>query len=364
MFSALSSETIIPFSSPSAKNGTSGLDLMRHFQRHWDDIFHMPQSPEIMALFKSNSLIRNTMLAITACHLRTAFSGVLQHRIAEHFQTSLALQDYQRALEVPQEHLGQSGADALLLSAVLLNVLAFALPESEAPDTINGDADLRTSWVFTTHENRLGWLALQAGVRPLMRSMVPYFESALSFLSLIFFGTREENWMLLQRSPDLGIPEAWIKVFQLENTECDGECGTIDSRKAGSASHNQSIAVYHPKPVNVYHIPVIVLAQLRNLEFRHSDVFKNLSFLGKVQSEFRALLYDRDERALWLFGYWLGLMCRFERTWWCDGRARRDYKAICMWLKQLHLAERPGVEGEMWRELMEDLEAAPVYNAP
>ncbi|MCJ1332187.1 hypothetical protein MMC10_008879 [Thelotrema lepadinum] len=322
----------------------------------------MPQTDELMSLPKSNSLVRNTMLAITACHLRTVSPGVLQYRIAEHFQTSLALQDYQRALDVPQEKLGQAGADALLLSAVLLNILAFALPESETPARLNDDADPRTSWVFSTHKNRLGWLALQAGVRPLMRSMVPYFESALSFLGLIFFGTRGENWVLFQRNLDLGVPETWIKVFELESTDCDGECGTINSLKNGDASQDQPVVTSHPKPINVYHIPVIVLAQLRTLEFRHSYVFKNLFFLGKVQSEFRALLYHRDERALWLFGYWLGLMCRFEKTWWCDGRAKRDYQAIRMWLEQLHLAERPGVEGEMWRELMQDFRAAPVFN--
>lgn len=67
-----------------------------------------------------------------------------------------------------------------------------------------------------------------------------------------------------------------------------------------------------------------------------------------MHSEFRALLCDRDERALWLLGYWLGLMSRFEGLWCCDKRVRRDYKAMRMWLEQAKVTIRPGVEGEHW----------------
>jgi|SRR5271154_1581921 len=119
----------------------------------------MPRSYEIISLSKSHSLVRNTILAITACHLRRVSPGILQHRIAERFQHSLALQDYQRVLDTPREKLGRSGVDALLLSTVLLNILAFALPESETAGG-GGDHDPSTSWVFSPREDWLGWLAL------------------------------------------------------------------------------------------------------------------------------------------------------------------------------------------------------------
>jgi len=298
----------------------------------------MPHSSEIMSLSKCDSLVRNTILAITACHLRHVSPGILQHRIAEHFQQSLALQDYQRALDTPREKLGQSGVDSLLLSAALLNMLAFALPESETGD----EPDPTTSWVFSPREDWLGWLALQAGLRPLLISMAAFLDKALALLCNVLSATEKENWAFLNLGRGLkGLPERWIKLFELDGADHGCE----------AASSN---------PGDVFRSPVAILAQLRDLEPVRSNVFQNLQFLGKIQSEFRALLYDRDERALWLFGYWLGLMCRFEGIWWCDKRVRRDYRAIHMWLEQLHLPERPGIEGEMWREMMKEFELVPI----
>lgn len=360
-FSVLSAVIVVPFFSPSAKNGTSSIDLMQHFQRHWAEIFHMPHSYEIISLSKSHSLVRNTILAITACHLRHVSPGILQHRIAEHFQHSIALQDYQRALDTPREKLGQSGVDALLLSAALLNMLAFALPESETGGG-GGEPDPSTSWVFSPRENRLGWLALQAGLRPLLLSMAAYLDKTLSFLGPIFLGGEKESWAFVRMGRGLkGVPERWIKVFELDGAGCGCDSETAGSADAIDAPDDRNRAAVRANPGDVFRSLVTILAQLRDLEPVHLNVFKNLQFLGKVQPEFRALLYDRDERALWLFGYWLGLMCRFEGMWWCDKRVRRDYKAIRMWLEQLHLTERPGIEGDMWREMMKEFELAPVF---
>jgi hypothetical protein len=352
---------VVPFSSPSAKNGTSSIDLMQHFQRHWAEIFHMHRSYEIISLSKSHSLVRNTILAITACHLRHVSPGILQHRIAEHFQQSLALQDYQRLLDTPREKLSQSGVDALLLSAALLNILAFALPESETAG--GGEPDPSTSWVFSPREDRLGWLALQVGLKSLLISTAACLDKTLNFLGPIFLGAEKESWAFVRVGRGLeGVPERWIKVFELDGTGCgcDGEtAGAANAVDAPDVNRNRAAACANPN--NTFRSPVTILAKLRDLEPVRLNVFKNLQFLGKVQPEFRALLYDRDERALWLFGYWLGLMCRFEGMWWCDKRVRRDYKAIRMWLEQLHLTERPGIEGETWREMMKEFELVPVF---
>jgi hypothetical protein len=332
---------------------------MRHFQRHWAEIFHMPHSYEIISLSKSHSLVRNTVLALTACHLRHVSPGILQHRIAEHFQHSIALQDYQRVLDTPREKLGQSGVDALLLSAALLNVLAFTLPESETAGGGGGgggEPDPSTSWVFSPRKDRLGWLALQAGLRPLLISMAAYLDKTLNFLGPIFLGAEKESWAFVGLGRGLeGVPERWIKVFELDGAGCGYGCEAAGSADAGNR------AAARANPGDVFRSPAMILAQLRDLEPVRLNVFKNLQFLGKVQLGFRALLYDRDERALWLFGYWLGLMCRFEGTWWCDKRVRRDYRAIRMWLEQLHLTERPGIEGEMWREMVKEFQWAPVF---
>jgi hypothetical protein len=142
-----------------------------------------------------------------------------------------------------------------------------------------------------------------------------------------------------------GIPDNWIKIFEL-----DGSSSGCDAKAANIS------AVLRP--------PVTILAQLRTLEPVQSNIFRSIQFLNKIHLDFRALLFERDERALWVFGYWLGLMCRYDGVWWCDKRVRRDYKAIYIWLEMLQLTKRRGDEGELWRQMMKELELAPVFSQP
>ena len=363
-FSVLSGVTLVPSLGPKPKNGISPINLIQHFQRQWVDIFNFPCSEEILRLSKSDALVRNTMLAMAASHLRHVSPGNQQYLITELFQQSLALQDYQKALAMPIERLGQSGVDSLLLSAVLLNILAFALPACETTSSVNDRPDPSTSWVFSSHVNQLGWLVLQAGLRPLMKSMGPYFDKTMKFLALTFLGSENETWVVLKKDSNLEhVPDAWIKVFELDSADRSGECKTMDCTDPTNLSNDWNSGGLLPNLANVYHLPAMVLLELRKLEPVSLNLFKNLQFLGKVQHELRVLLYARDERALWLLGYWLGLMCRFEGTskWWCDKRAKRDYQGICMWLEQLRLAKRPGIDGKRWSELMEDLRMAPSF---
>ncbi|KAI4154678.1 MAG: hypothetical protein LQ340_001522 [Diploschistes diacapsis] len=322
----------------------------------------MPRSDKIISLSKSDPLVRNTMLAMTACHLRHASPGVLQHRIADHFQQSFALEQYRKALCTPQKDLGQSGIDALLLSAVLLNIIAFALPSSETVSRGDDEPDPRTSSIISLDEDLLGWLSLQAGLRPLLKSMATYLPQTLHFLSLIFLGSNKESWTLMREGQDLEeVPATWREVFELDNAgrtrydEATGSAGAVD------ISQNRQGIISSMNPKNIFRLPLLILVQLRNLAPVRFNVFQNLQFLGKVDTELRELVRDKDEKALWLIGYWLGLMCRFEDIWWCEKRAKRDYKAIRTWLEQLHLAERPGVEGRRWKEMMKELELAPVF---
>ncbi|KPM39312.1 hypothetical protein AK830_g7263 [Neonectria ditissima] len=332
--SSLSAVTIIP-SSSGAKNGTSTFYLMQHLHHHWDAILNMPFSQEIISLSKSHSLVRNTILAIAACHLRHVSPGIIHHRIAEHFQQSLALQDYQATLDTPRQELGQSDVNVLLLSAVLLNILALTLPQSET-------SELSNSWVFSPREDRLGWLALQAGLRPLIVSMAEEnLHKTLNFLGKIFLGEEVEVLTAVPLTDSLDeVPKSWIRIFGLDN-ELDEENNTGYS--------------------GVFRFPVAVVALLRALKPNRRNALKNFTFLAKMKPEFRSLLFTRDERALWLFGYWLGLMRRFKGLWWCEQRMTRDYNAILTWLGHLRLTDRPGEEGKMWEEMMKDLELAPVY---
>lgn len=136
------------------------------------------------------------------------------------------------------------------------------------------------------------------------------------------------------------VPSKWIEFFGLTNdreTGCD---------KTSTAAHD------------VYRAPVILLARLREVAPQRRNVFKNIPFLSKVDRDFRALLHKKDEKALWIFGFWLGLMCRYESIWWCDESSRREYHSICVFLEQLKLDQRPGNEGKVWAAMLEELYSA------
>ncbi|KAE8440522.1 hypothetical protein EG329_007268 [Mollisiaceae sp. DMI_Dod_QoI] len=310
--SGLSAVTLIADPYPSPKNGTPGIQLLHHFYTNWDDIFHIPGRDELASLSQSNSLIRNTIFAITACHLRHMSPGILEHRIAEHFHQSLAIRDFQKALETPGRLLGQQGVDAMLLAALLLNMIAFTLPHQEN----SAEKDPRSS-------------------------------GSPASLNLIVGVFGEDGWTAARTSRrphslDI-VPETWIRAFQLKNdsSSCDSN---VDA-----------------DPNDVLRPAAIALAYLRGIDPSQSKIFLNLMFLTKIHGDFRSFLYNKDERAVWIFGYWLGLMCRYEGTWWCEQRVRRDYRAVRMWLDELQLGERAGDDGLYWKAMMRELELAPVF---
>ncbi|KAF2833886.1 hypothetical protein CC86DRAFT_16255 [Ophiobolus disseminans] len=315
-------------------NGTPTIHLLQHCLAHWNEIFHLPRDQRLLSMSAANPLVERTFLAVTACHLRHVSPGALQHRIADHYQQSLVLSHLRKLLTTPQEKLVQSDSDAVMLCATLLNVITFALPDSQSA-TAN---DPKSSWVFETHDECLGWLDLQIGLRPLLLSMSTYFDATIDFLGPIFFGPDRATWEFkkMAQAVDL-IPQTWIDFFGFQDltTQREGSCDQVG---------------------NVFRAPVLILAQLRNAEARPGNVYKSIQFLMKFHKECRALLRERDDRAMWLFGYWLGLLCRFEKIWWCKKRARRDYAAICMWLRERPLSQRPGDEGRAWQKMMAELE--------
>ncbi|KAH7134736.1 hypothetical protein B0J13DRAFT_641379 [Dactylonectria estremocensis] len=239
-------------------------------------------------------------------------------------------------LDTPRRELGQPDVNVLLLSAVLLNILALSLPESET-------SEVSSSWVYSLREDRLGWLAMQAGLRPLILSVSGREENlknTMDFLNRVFLGAGCGSWKLVKATHDLvGVPDNWVRVFGLDRNLEDENLVNLN---------------------DIFRVPVIVLARLRHLEPVRRHVLIHFMFLGKIKAEFRNMLFTRDERALWLLGYWLGLMRRFKGLWWCDKRVERDYQAILTWLRHLRLADRPSAEGQLWGEMMNEIELAPV----
>lgn len=251
-------------------------------------------------------------------------------------------------------------------------MVSFILPAEEDPSPETTEPDPSRSWVFSTRPGRLDWLAIQLGIRDLLIASIPF---------------RFETW---KNDPEHGpairqaeacstararkpaaeqlwhrVPDAWLGAFEISRTSVKdwrrrslfvpggATSGTIEHRSAEEISAMLEDAKTRE---NLFCEPLLLLAELRDLEPSMGNVFHYLQFLQKLDPNFRHLLYDKDERALWMFGCWLGLMCRFDYIWWISRRTRRDFKAIVIWLQSRGVTERHGGKGMLWSELMKDLE--------
>ncbi|PVH96948.1 hypothetical protein DM02DRAFT_496264, partial [Periconia macrospinosa] len=320
LVSHLSNVTVIPFDVPSVPNGTPSIHLIKHAHTHWSTLFQMHHSENFISLFKSESLVRDAVLALAACHLRHAVPHVVQHRVAELFQQNLALQTYRKMLALPDSERTMSNIYAIALGATMLNMLTFTLAPDETVEAEKGN--LHSSWVFSDDKNRLGWLIMQSVLPSLFAAMMPRIEQLLTFLSPMFFGN--ENFYLFTDRPNAfeKIPKTWVRMFEVKEEGPN----------------------------------LIVLAHLNELGPDPSQAFLCLQFLSKVNPDIQQLMYNRDEKALWLFGYWLGMLCQFKSVWWFRTRAMRDYKAIRLYLRRLDLPSRSGWQGECWAEMMDQFE--------
>lgn len=211
-------------------------------------------------------------------------------------------------------------------------MITFTIPDS--PGSSNESA--KVSWVLDSSNDCRPWLDLQVALRPLLLSTAQYHEGAINLLAPIFFsGVEDQNWEF-KNMPGARqmIPARWVSFFGLDDLDpsrgCDSGAVFLDA--------------------------IAMLVQLRKLEPIPSNVYRNLQFLAKIQDGFRALLLQRDSKALWLLGYWLGLLRRFDNVWWCKERAERDSVAICMLLRQRHVAGHSSSQDRPWAEMLSRLE--------
>jgi hypothetical protein len=249
------------------------------------------------------------------------------------------LQDYRRVLSMPRTSLRQAGADGVIVSAVLMSISAVAFLAFDTSRASHDDASPTDSWVFCPtqeeREERTRWVALYVGFTPMLRSMMVYLPKSVRLLGDIFFGDVNEMVRSIALSHKLEpIPDTWLAVFGIKS-------------ETGSQARR------------LFARPLRALAHARRLPPTRRNIIKVFQFLTKMRPELLALLASREEQALWLFGYWLGIMCRFEGQWWWNKSIKTDYLAIQLWLDRLQLDTRPGEEGQNWSEMMKELKSAP-----
>lgn len=303
--------------------GTPRIVLLHHFQNLFPELqLHLlgRASPNsILSLGLARSFLLDAVLSVAASHLRhchTIPESRHESRVAEHFHQALAIKGFRRALA--QSTLDQQTADALVLTCMLLNILAFSFNDENE----NSPTD---SWILCPGDpHRLGWFSLQLGLKPLLAA-TEKFRGCNTMLAWMY---QPPNHSISQ--PDPLLPAHWEPFFNKSDPD-------------------DSILLE----------PARMLACVRNAEPRPESFILYVQFIGTLDMNyrFRDMLEARDERAIWLLGYWLGLMCRFG-WWWMRTRVNSEWRAVCLWLDQRGVRERPGEEGRDWKELMSELERA------
>lgn len=341
---------VVPFPIPNTRNGTTYLQLLSHSVYGWQDIFHMEFDNDFVSLFQSSEIVRHVVLGIAACHLRHLDPGNHRHRRAEYFYQALAISSYRQRTESSLGKATLPEVIELLLSGMLLHVLAFPLPYApeETKHTITEDRPFSQQ---PTNET-LKWLILQAGLRLVMRAAPDHMDAAMDVLRPIFRSAHGIRPMA--KAGDFSdVPQDWIKFFELKP---DATSAVHENPPPQITAEAARLNTSYQEAIMA---PLVQAARLKNLQPTDSNIFHHFTFLAKMHPRFRGLLQRGDIGAIWLYGFWAGLMCRFRDLWWAQQRSQRDHAAILDWLRGLKEAERGNMPRDLWNRMIVELEEAP-----
>jgi hypothetical protein len=318
--------------------GTPRIALIYHFQRALPHIHILGSTSanSILDLAMTRPFLLDALLAVSASHLRhhTCLATETfrrETRVAEHAQQALAARGFRTALACAA--LDQQTADAFVLTSMLLNLLTFRFDDE-------GEHDPEGSWIFRPRSDTqcLSWFSLQLGLKPLLLATENFrTDSILAWLYKNAPNDEEEErgfgFSALDR-----MPAHWLVFLGL------------DTQGHPSTGFDSNDVLYKP---------ACMLADIIDLDPGAESFFCYVKFVGALDMEFRFrdMLIAKDERAVWLLGYWLGLMCRFD-LWWMHTRVDREWRAIRLWLDCRQVRNRPSKEGYVWTLLMQELEEA------
>jgi hypothetical protein len=310
------------------RNGTSVNHLLHHFTQNSPAIMGQEFGAQFWAMACRFTFLIPTVLSVSACHLRHHAANPGPHRIAELGQESMAISSLKAALAVPLE--SKDRANALLYTAVMLNAINFA--------SVENPRNPAASWVFSSSADRLGWLDLQLRFKRLEEATAQFREPD------------EESCQAIKPQPPSPPPP---------DSPPDEGADLADV----PASWRLLLGGESDPGYRFLREPIRQLARLRVLEPTCMGSFVYFGFVSRLEDGFRDLLYDRDVRALWIFGYWLGLIGRFS-IWWSMRRVERDWAAVRRFLREKGLEKKGGRDGKMWRALMVDLGKTSVWPSP
>lgn len=300
--------------------------LLHHVQQILPDmqLIRPVDAIPLLSLSMNHPYLLDALLAFASYHLgehiQQQQTSPSSYRVAQYFQQGLAIRGLKTAL---LQSVDLQEVDAMVFTSMLLNVLSFAWCKDDE------------SWVFSNDPSRLDWISICFGLKAVLMATVdirktstyPWGHRPLTAQENIFLGSYGGGVFLVN------VPMAWIMIFNLDSEQ---------------------------KEESIFYEPVRILAETRLLEPRSDALYLHTSFFSKLDKRFHNLVQFGDERAMWLMGYWMGLLCRLN-CWWMLKRVRKQYLEIRAWLLICGVTDRVGNEGRMWIELMKDYDEADVW---
>ena len=191
----------------------------------------------------------------------------------------------------------QEDADAMVMTAVMLNSIAFSMIDSTEP---------ANTWPNVPDLEHLQWLSIRRGIETVMEATQQWHENSLFKVALDSSVVEIVTSVDDHRPGTVDIPEPFVQLCNL---------------KPESTSEN-----------NPYHGTLRSLFRIPNVRCTRDTVLFFLRFHSSLEPQFLVLLERRDAVALLILCYWYALICDFKE-WWIYSRASIECTAICIYLE-------------------------------
>ncbi|KAL6895237.1 hypothetical protein HDV57DRAFT_520628 [Trichoderma longibrachiatum] len=237
-----------------------------------------------------------------------------QSSLAFHWYHATALLSHFLSLPSPSTNLSSSHRDALWISAAILGAASFASIRTQDPSA---------AWPLADPDpaSDLDWLKMGHGKRAVWSITDPSRPDSVFHGILDKTPMQHNSFATSAPIPPDALPKAFYTVFNL-------------------SSSPEGILT------NPYHSPCSILATLWNLPIDDDNVLYFLSFITQIDPSYRALVEEKDFRALLLLLYWHSLVMHHDR-WWLRRRCDVEARAILIYL------ERNCADDENIMELLE-----------
>ncbi|KAH6665563.1 hypothetical protein B0J14DRAFT_233912 [Halenospora varia] len=250
-----------------------------------------------LALAPTHPYLLHIIQSVTAAHDRVLYSKQNTPRTTtEIYHLSRTASLLNTALSKP---LSYHDRDAIWATAALLGLVAFSWVEATDPEE---------SWPLRpSRADDLDWITMSEQKATVYRLTDPTRTDSM-------FYAASGAYKVLQQAPKPGIrdvPAEWVELFELHE---------------GSNEEN-----------NLYYRAVKLLSSLLDVECGQANVVRFLPFVGHIQAEFKALITEKDPRALLLMAFWYAKLC--NSVWFLERRAMLECRATCLYLERYHKRE-------------------------